>query len=1005
MTENTNILISGEITGLNTAPSISGTTTLPSVNEGSSPPGVRVADLLAGTDYADFDPADPAGIAVVSAGGFGGWQYSTNGSTWTYFPELSGGQALLLDADSQIRFRPSSNFITDSASLSLRAWDHTYGVASTNELPQLVDATTNGGNTAFSSGLHTVQLAVIAVNDAPHLVVGAGKVTAFSTSSHAGANNISHQADGKIVLAGPVDNYPYGNADFGLARFSADGSLDTDFGNGGRLTTSIRSGNEWAEDAAIQQDGKIVATGYGYDANGSDADIVLVRYDVDGSLDASFSGDGKLTTDLGSNHDSAWGVAIQSDGRILVAGARGLGIGNTGNYDFALLRYNADGTPDASFNGNGVATTDFAGRNDSGHDLVVLDGGKILVAGTADAAGNADFALARYNTDGSLDTNFGVGGKLTTDIAADHDVEYALAIQADGKILLAGTTGGSETRFALARYNADGSLDAGFGSEGIAITAFRSSYAIQVKDVVLQNDGKILVSGYCSYYPPIPTGLTHVLVSSQTAAVVARYNPDGSLDTGFASAGFLISDAGAVASLQPDGKILVAGYAGFALDRYDSNGLPDTSFGIPVYPTHGSPVVLDSTASVHDEELGMPNISTGNYAGASLTLARHGGADMHDAFSASGNLGPLTPGAALTLSGTPIGTVNANAGGTLILGFDVNASQALVNETLSSIAYANNGDTPPASVQIDWTFNDGNNSGAQGSGGSLSVTASTTVNIVVTTQTGTTGDDTLNGTPYADTLSGSAGRDTLSGAGGNDSIIGGPGNDVLIGGAGNDDLAGGAGFDIAQQSGNRADYTIARGNWYHYTVTDNNPADGLDGVDTIFGIEQLQFADTTQSLQTAGSWHGFQHRPITPFWAGTDWQVLDSQRDFDGNGKNDLLLHKPDGSVALWLMDGAERVPGAIFDPVPGRSLVAASIDYNGDGKTDLGWREADGSNSYWLMGSGWAQPAVATPTIQTVTTTAPPTVTTTTTTTTPTESLPPPPVTPPPPPPPDGWW
>jgi uncharacterized delta-60 repeat protein len=586
-------------------------------------------------------------------------------------------------------------------------------------------------------------------------------------------------------------------------------------------------------------------------------------------------------------------------------------------------------------------------------------------------------------------------------------VVYAIAIQANGKILLAGTTGGSETQFALARYDADGSLDAGFGNDGIVTSAFRSSYSIQVKDAVIQNDGKILVSGHCSYFPPIPTGPTDqgVFLSSQIVPVLVRYNPDGSLDTGFANSGFLISDAGAVTSIQPDGRILVSGSAGFALARYDGNGMLDTTFGTPVYLEHGSPVVLDSTARVFDEELGMSNFSAGNYAGASLTLARHGGADLHDAFSAGGNLGPLTPRGALTLSGTAIGTVSANADGMLSVSFGVNATQALVNETLSSIAYANYSDGPPASVQIDWTFNDGNNNSAQGSGGPLSVTASTTVNIVATTQTGTSGDDNLNGTPYADTLLGLAGSDTITGAEGNDNIIGGLGNDVLTGGAGNDDLVGGAGIDTASYSGSRAGYTIAQGNWYHYTITDNNPADGVDGVDTLFDIERLQFSDTTESLQAAGSWHGFKHRPITPFWTGTEWQVLDSQRDFDGNGKIDLLLQKPDGSVALWLMDGAERLPGAIFDPVPGRSLIAASIDYNGDGKTDLGWREADGSNSYWLMGSGWAASSAVPIAPPSTTTTEPPPL--------PPPTEPPPfptvttvmPVVPPPPPPPDGWW
>lgn len=256
-----------------------------------------------------------------------------------------------------------------------------------------------------------------------------------------------------------------------------------------------------------------------------------------------------------------------------------------------------------------------------------------------------------------------------------------------------------------------------------------------------------------------------------------------------------------------------------------------------------------------------------------------------------------------------------------------------------------------------------------------------------------TGSNSIAGT-------GNALDNMLIGNAGNNALLGAAGNDTLAGGDGNDTLEGGTGFDIAQYSGNRGDYTIAQSAWYHYTVTDNNPADGDDGVDAVFGVEQLQFVGTLESLQTSASWHGFKHRPVTPVWAGTDWQVLDSQRDFDGNGKNDLLLHKPDGSVALWLMDGAERIDGAIFDPSPGRTLIDAATDYNADGKTDLGWREADGSNSYWLMGSGWTPsqttPAVTPPVTPPTEPLSPP----------PTEPAPPPPTEPPPPPPPpDGWW
>ena len=724
-------------TGLNAAPSISGASSLPFVAEDSAPVGIRVADLLAGSDFADADAGDLLGIAVVADPSFsslGAWLYSTDGSTWNLLQGTSSTQALLLDANSQIRFQPISN-TSGATSLTLRAWDQTSGIASTLDLPQFADTTINGGTAAFSSGTHTLQLTVAPANDAPAIHLGANKVSTYSGSGYAGAISIGIQADGKIVLAGGGrdDGYQSGNTDFSLARFNHDGSLDPGFGVGGRVTTGIGSGRAWARDVAIQQDGKIVVVGYGEDANADDADVVVVRYNVDGSLDTSFSGGGKLTTDLGSTRDSAYSVAVQDDGKILVAGNRSAGFMAIGA-DYALVRYNHDGTLDTGFNGDGIATASFTGgSNYDKKSLAILDDGKILIVGTAGFFADDSFAMARFNADGSLDTSFSDDGKLTTDLGTTgyYDAS-ALAVQPDGKILLAGQSG---NQIALARYNSDGSLDVDFSGDGIVSTAFQSVFSIAVKSLVVQSDGKILVSGYSSIWSVFPYPLDSeptteiapgvTIPTGQNPALLVRYNADGTLDTGFGSGGILVSNAGGVVKVQADGKILVAGGDGLALARYNSDGTVDTSFGIPTYREQGAPVILDPTATVFDLELA----AGGNYVGASLSMSRHGGADARDAFSASGNLGPLTPGEALTLSGTTIGAVGANAGGLLIITFDANATQARVNETLSSIAYANTGDTLPAAVQIDWIFSDGN-TGDQGSGGAQTTIGSTLVNIV-----------------------------------------------------------------------------------------------------------------------------------------------------------------------------------------------------------------------------------------------------------------------------------
>ena len=723
-------------TGLNAAPTISGTTTLADIAEDSLPAAIRISTLLAGTDFADADSGDLQGIAVVGAAtsSLGVWTYSTDGSAWNLLFNTSSSEAVLLDANSEIRFQPLPNS-AGTASLTLRAWDQTSGIASTHELPQFANTWINGATTAFSSGTHDLQVTVTPTNDAPSLRLGATKASTYSGPDYAGARSIGIQSDGKIVLVGgKTDGYQTDHADFVVARFDVDGSLDTSFGVDGKVTTDIRSGVDWARDVAIQQDGKIVVAGYGKEANGDDSDVVVVRYNVDGSLDTSFSGDGKLTTDLGSwRGDSAYSIAVQDDGKILAAGNSSAGFMAIGN-DFALVRYNPDGTLDTSFNGDGIATASFMGGTYlKEKDIAILDDGKILIAGTAGVLDDATFAMARFNADGSLDTGFSGDGKLTTDIGATgYDYASALAVQANGKILLAGQ---SDHQLALARYNIDGSLDADFSGDGIVTTALQSIFSLDVKGIVAQDDGKILVSGYSSIlavfsFPLASEPTTEIapgvtIPAGQNPALLVRYNADGTLDTGFGSGGILVANAGGVAEVQPDGKILVTGGDGFALARYNSDGTVDSSFGIPTFREQGAPVILDRTARVSDLELD----ATGNYAGASLTLTRHGGADAHDVFSASGNLGILTPGGALTLSGTTIGTVGANADGTLILAFDTSATQARVNEALSSIAYANTGNTPPASVQIDWTFSDGN-TGGQGSGGALVASGSTLVNIV-----------------------------------------------------------------------------------------------------------------------------------------------------------------------------------------------------------------------------------------------------------------------------------
>jgi uncharacterized delta-60 repeat protein len=228
-----------------------------------------------------------------------------------------------------------------------------------------------------------------------------GKVT-----THIGRFDSTHapaiQSDGKLVVAGSVGS---GFPDFGLVRYNSDGSLDTSFGNGGIVTTDITNYRNSAYALAIQSDGKLVVGGLAQ-FNGGTPDIGLVRYNSDGSLDATFGNGGKVMTDFGE-HDQANEIAIQSDDKLVVAGY----INGTG----ALVRYHADGTLDATFGSGGKVMTDI-----STEAFIIQSDGKLVIGGSAQSTpgGNYDFGLVRYHADGTLDTTFGSGGKVITNFSS-----------------------------------------------------------------------------------------------------------------------------------------------------------------------------------------------------------------------------------------------------------------------------------------------------------------------------------------------------------------------------------------------------------------------------------------------------------------------------------------------------------------------------------------------------------------------------------------------------------
>jgi uncharacterized delta-60 repeat protein len=383
-------------------------------------------------------------------------------------------------------------------------------------------------------------------------------VTTFR-DSYGVATSVAMQPDERTVVAGSMHRNLSIVADFALARYTRHGRLDRTFSANGRARTDFGGRFDEALGLAIQPDGKILAVGRATD------DIAVARYESDGSLDASFSRNGKRVIDLGGT-DTAFDVVVQADGRIVVAGTDGR--------DFAILRLQADGGTDAGFGVAGVARTDFDGFQDVARTIAIDAAGEIVAGGSAlvDEKRRSDFAVARYGSDGTLDADFGDAGLVRTDFVSFDDAITDIVLAPKGAIVASGHAeeypddADQASDVALARYEADGSLDPGFGDAGTVRTDF-GSYFDEAEGMALQADGRIVVAA-------------HYLDGSSDTAAVARYETDGDLDPSFGHGGIAVSRASVSGdrvgglALRPDGRIVVATAA--------STADPDASFGFLV---------------------------------------------------------------------------------------------------------------------------------------------------------------------------------------------------------------------------------------------------------------------------------------------------------------------------------------------------------------------------------------------------------------------------------------
>ncbi len=352
---------------------------------------------------------------------------------------------------------------------------------------------------SFASGVYGFSLARYNTDGGLDATFGTAGKAYVSVNKSGGANAIGLQQDGKIVVAGLAPGSGPNDTDFALLRFNQDGSLDTTFGAGGIVTTDFFGLWDNATGLAIQKDGRIVVAGIVDNTNSNASDFGLARYNPDGSLDPTFGVGGKVTTDFFGRSDDAEKLAIQADGRLVVAGAVRIDASNQG---YGVARYNLDGSLDTSFGAGGKVTTKFAdGASSEADALAIQADGKIIAAGgTYLTPTSSDFGLVRYNPDGSLDTSFGTGGKVTTDFFGKIDRVSSVFIQPDGKILASGgvmhTSKIASLDFGLARYNADGSLDLTFGDGGKLVTDFLGDYDGAVS-AAIQQDGNIIVAGSC----------------------------------------------------------------------------------------------------------------------------------------------------------------------------------------------------------------------------------------------------------------------------------------------------------------------------------------------------------------------------------------------------------------------------------------------------------------------------------------------------------------------------
>ena len=612
-----------------------------------------------------------------------------------------------------------------------------------------------------------------------------------NTSYGLTAYSVALSTTGKIVVAGYSLSNP--TNDFALARLNVDGSLDTSFGKGGKVTTDFNSGDDIARSVVIQSDGKIVVAGYSdLHKNNGDYDFAVARYNTNGTLDSTFGTGGKVTIPIGNSlwgGDYAYKVGLGSDGSIIVSGSCAtLSGSNTKSRDFAIAKLNSNGSLDSTFSADGIATTTVGNADDQGLSNYVYPDGKILVGGWSESYVNGisrlDYSMVRFNADGNLDSSFGNLGKIPETVGTNPGMGWSMAVQSDGKIIQAGTG------YNIQRYNTDGTIDTSFGNSGSVAPIDNTGYA---SALLCDAEGKILVGG----------GTAADGFSSYGDFFFARFNADGSLDTTFNQTGSLKIDFDGGRDylfdmkLRSDGVIVAAGFT-------EKNNKVDLA------------VALIGTQN-GDSLAGTIKIDKIYGNGGNDVILGGAGADYID--------GGTGADAVSYIDESKVIVIDLSGTGSTIVNVDGKKDDTLLS--IENLVGGSGSDTFTAADT---------GSKLEGGGGNDSLNGGRSNDDLL----GGNGTDAITAGGGDDTLDGGSGNDSLYGGDGNDSVLGGAGNDLIIGGdgAGDDTYAGGDGIDTVKYTSATAAIVInlSASSNQAKSVTSNNAGIGVDQLSEIENV-------------------------------------------------------------------------------------------------------------------------------------------------------------------------